>query len=176
MLVVSHKLLNFILSVLLVDTVLLGTTRGKRHQGVDEHLSSIVRLNTIGEEGLSVVNESLTDLFGQSLVLLLAEALHDLAQLEGTALVHLFQSSLHEHRVEAASCALGLQLYCGPFKLANLLNAEQMERLKCAVLDAAPHFLRVVTAFKSQVESQVDQDVVVEVGDDVHQLGLKFLA
>jgi len=81
MLIVGDELLDFLPGVPSVDAVFVGTAARKRHESVDEHLAAVVRLGAAREQLPSSLDQIRTDALEESLVLLLAEALHDVAEL-----------------------------------------------------------------------------------------------
>ena len=122
MLIVCNQFFDSFLCISAINAMVLGAIGCKSKQRVDEHFSAVFSLNTIWEQVSSPFNEVESDLLDETFVCLLAEALHDIAELKGTAPVNFIIGSLYEHLIESASRSLWFQLGGCPFKLAYLLE------------------------------------------------------
>lgn len=126
MLIVSNQFLDRLPSIPSVDTIIFRSTRCESKERVDQHFSTILSFNTIGEQVSSPLYQVESNFFSQTLVCLLAETLHNVAQLESAATINFVVSSFHEHLIESGVSALWLELGCSPLKLTNLLECEQV--------------------------------------------------
>jgi len=122
MLIVCNQFLDSFLRISAINSMVLGAIGCKSEQSVDEHFSAVFGLHTIREQVSSPFYKVESDFLDETFVCLLTEALHDVAQLKGTAPVHFVIGSLYEHLVESASRSLWFQLSSCPFKLADLLE------------------------------------------------------
>ena len=123
----GDELFDILVRIVSVDTIILRSVRCEHVEEVDQRVASVFSLNSVRKQLLLSIDDCLSDFGEKSVLLLLSEALHHVAEVNERAVVNFVDCVLLEKSAESWCRLLGLELACCPLSLADLLERHEVK-------------------------------------------------